>query len=387
MKRLAIITTHPIQYNAPLFRRLQERGKIAIRVFYTWGQAASEQVYDPGFGKEIKWDLPLLDGYDHVFVKNIARNPGSHHFSGINNPTLQSQVNEWKPSHLLVYGWANRSHLKLIVSNSKKIPVLFRGDSHLLQPRSTVTNIFRRILLKWIYSHINSALFVGTLNKKYFLEMGIPEEKLVFAPHAVDNVSFSKGVIAGAKDIIALKNKLGIGPSDRVVVYAGKLDSNKNVSLLIKAFRNIKCRDLHLVVFGDGPAKDLLCAMAGDDLRIHFMPFQNQSMMPVVYGVSDIFVLPSRSETWGLAINEAMACGKAVIASSGCGAAPDLVQDGVNGFTFRNNDEADLEKSILSCLENNTKLVQMGDESLKLISQWSFDHICTAIEAVVQKRD
>ncbi len=88
MKRLAIITTHPIQYNAPLFKLLSKRNNISIKVFYTWGEAVLQKKYDPGFGKTIEWDIPLLEGYEYTFVENTAKKPGSHHFSGIDNPRL-----------------------------------------------------------------------------------------------------------------------------------------------------------------------------------------------------------------------------------------------------------------------------------------------------------
>jgi hypothetical protein len=96
MKKLAIITTHPIQYNAPLFSLLNKRGKIRIKVFYTWGHAVLENKFDPGFGKNISWDIPLLEGYDHVFEKNISPDPGSHHYKGIDNPELTGHIKEWK---------------------------------------------------------------------------------------------------------------------------------------------------------------------------------------------------------------------------------------------------------------------------------------------------
>jgi hypothetical protein len=102
--RLAIITTHPIQYYAPVFKLLNEAQQINIIVFYTWGQKATEK-FDPGFGKNIDWDIPLLQGYDYEWVKNTSTDPGSHHFKGIINPELIARVNTWQPDALLVFGW------------------------------------------------------------------------------------------------------------------------------------------------------------------------------------------------------------------------------------------------------------------------------------------
>ena len=191
MKRLAIITSHPIQYNAPLFTLLAKRGNIGVKVFYTWGEAVLQKKYDPGFNKDIKWDIPLLEGYEYHFVKNIAANPGSHHFKGIDNPGLLQDIKEWDADAVLVYGWAFKSHLKAIRYFYKKIPVLFRGDSTLLGQKKNLKKLLRSVFLKWVYSHVDKALYVGTNNKNYFLQHGLQERQLVFVPHAVDNDRFS----------------------------------------------------------------------------------------------------------------------------------------------------------------------------------------------------
>src|SRR5438105_951467 len=132
MKKLAIVTTHPIQYNAPLFAMLSSRRKIAIKVFYTWSQAAEEKLYDPGFGIDRSWDIPLLTGYDYCFVKNVSSKPGSHHFWGIQNPTLIGDIKEYDPDAILVYGWSFYSHLKVMRYFKGRKKILFRGDSTLI---------------------------------------------------------------------------------------------------------------------------------------------------------------------------------------------------------------------------------------------------------------
>ena len=133
--KIAIVTTHPIQYNAPFFRLLEQEPSITPKVFYTWSQTEYEQKYDPGFGKKIEWDIPLLEGYSYEFVNNKAKHPGSDHFMGIENPLLIKKIQEWKPDMVLVYGWSFKSHLQCLRYFNKKIPVLFRGDSTLLDEK------------------------------------------------------------------------------------------------------------------------------------------------------------------------------------------------------------------------------------------------------------
>src|SRR4051794_19160054 len=112
-KRLAIITTHPIQYYAPIFKLLQQRKNIEITVFYTWGESAANK-YDPDFNKIVEWDIPLLEGYPYQWVKNTSADAGSHHFKGIVNPDLIEKVSKWQPDAVLIFGWAYHSHLKAL---------------------------------------------------------------------------------------------------------------------------------------------------------------------------------------------------------------------------------------------------------------------------------
>ncbi|HXO74089.1 MAG TPA: glycosyltransferase, partial [Puia sp.] len=169
MKRLAIITTHPIQYNAPWFRMLAQSNRLLVKVFYTWEQSQQGSKFDPGFGKKIEWDIPLLEGYEYCFVKNTAAEPGTHHFKGVINPTLNKEVESWNPDAVLVFGWSFSSHLACMRYFKGRIPVLFRGDSTLLDDKPGVKKWLRRVFLRWVYRFIDYALYVGINNKNYFL--------------------------------------------------------------------------------------------------------------------------------------------------------------------------------------------------------------------------
>ena len=124
MKKLAIITTHPIQYYAPVFKLLNARGEISIKVFYTLG-IEHGSTFDPGFGKSVNWDIPLLDGYEYTWVHNQSGNPGTCSFNGIINPDLTDKIDEWKPDAILVYGWAYHSHLNALRYYKNKIPKVY----------------------------------------------------------------------------------------------------------------------------------------------------------------------------------------------------------------------------------------------------------------------
>lgn len=137
MKKLAIVTTHPIQYYAPWFRLMSQRNVINLKVFYTWSQA-KEKVKDKTFGQDISWDIPLLKGYEFEFIENISTNPGSHHFRGIICPDLIPAIKKYNPDAILIFGWNFVSHLKVMRYFKNKIPIWFRGDSTLLDDKRWV---------------------------------------------------------------------------------------------------------------------------------------------------------------------------------------------------------------------------------------------------------
>ena len=372
MKRLAVIITHPIQYNAPIFKLLSEQNELKLKVFYTFSQR-QQDFFDKDFGVNIQWDIPLLDGYNYEFIANTAKNPSLSNYKGIKCPTLISKIEEWKATHILVFGWNYKAHFTAMKYFKGKIPVLFRGDSTLLDYdiqsiKSLVSSIktkptftpltsyvkfkLRKTFLTYIYRYIDTALYVGTNNKAYFNAHRLKDDQLIFAPHAIDNQRFfdseKKQYEANAKK---WRKELGIKETDKVILFAGKLEDKKNPSLLVSAFDNVSKNKpgLKLIIAGNGPLKEQLKEAAHNNNNILFLPFQNQTTMPLLYRMGDVFCLPSQGpgETWGLAINEALACGIPVIVSDKVGCAIDLVKK-ETGVIFRNNDKEMLSDLLLN---------------------------------------
>ena len=396
MYKLAIISTHPIQYYAPLFRLLSQADELKIKVYYLWGKDTAGKKFDPGFGKDVEWDIPLLNGYGYSFVENVSKNPGTHHFFGINNPDLIRQINKWQPNAFLIFGWNLFSHLKVMLHFKNHIPLYFRGDSTLLDEAPGTRKILRRIFLRWVYKHIDYAFYVGTRNKEYYLAHGLKEHQLIFAPHAVDNKRFMENGEDKKLEAMQWRRKLGIKDDNFVILFAGKLESKKNPSLLLETFIKWQNPKTHLIFVGNGVQEEELKKIASFNPAIHFLPFQNQSIMPVVYRLGDLFVLPSQGpgETWGLSVNEAMACGLPVLVSDKVGCAVDLIRQGENGFIFKSNDQNELiklfnkccytyEPAIAGMLDLN-KLKQMGLKSSEIIEQYSIDILAENITHTIK---
>ncbi len=384
-RKLAIVSTHPIQYYSPVFRGLAQLGPLDLRVFYTWSQTADQSVFDPGFGGEVKWDIPLLEGYAYQFVRNIAKSPGTHHFGGLKNPTLIRDIEDWGPDVILVFGWNYDSHLKALRHFQRRLPVLFRGDSTLLDERPWWRDWLRRQLLRWVYRHVDVAIAVGSNNRDYFAWCGLPPDRIAFAPHSVDTARFAADGASHDRRAAQWRLDMRITPDAIVVLFAGKLQAKKNPGLLLDAFGALHAQ-AHLVFVGNGELEAKLKTEAEKRENVHFLPFQNQTAMPAVYRLGDVFVLPScgPGETWGLALNEAMASGRAVIASSKVGGARDLIEHNVTGWTFESGDREALIRILGEALTLGQPSVrQMGMKAQAASLRWSTDASTRAIAETV----
>lgn len=344
--------------------------------------------YDPGFKKIINWDIPLLNGYEYEFINNISKNPGSNHFNGIVNPTLINDIEKWGAEGILVFGWNFRSHLKCLKYFSKKIPVFFRGDSTLLDDRKlNIKSILKKFILNYVYKHVDYVFFVGTENKKYYLKYGLKESQLIFAPHAIDNNRFKKN------NSDTFREELKISKSDIIFLFAGKLEFKKNPLLLLNAFIELRNQNIHLIFVGNGELEEELkmkCIGLDKSIqkRITFIDFQNQQKMPLVYKSADIFILPSQgpNETWGLAVNEAMASGIPVIASDRCGCSSDLIENYKNGVIFKTNNLESLKDAMIFMILQKDRIKSMGKYAQMSIEKWSFENISLAIESIMYSK-
>jgi glycosyltransferase involved in cell wall biosynthesis len=224
--------------------------------------------------------------------------------------------------------------------------------------------------------------YVGTYNKDYYLQCGLMEEQLIKAPHAVDNDRFSKDKSFYEAEALKERRLLGITDDMIVFLYAGKFYPIKNIDFLIRTFSRLKGSEYRLLLYGNGKQESELKLLASSDERIIFQPFRNQSEMPWVYRTGDLFVLPSQHETWGLSINEAMACGRAAIVSHNCGCAPDLIIPGKTGYIFQSMDEAHLE-AVMAHIKSRQEAIVMGENAFRFIQDYSLERIAEAIEAEV----
>lgn len=388
-QRLAIVVSHPTQYYSPWFRHLAEHSGLDVKVFYLWDFGVRE-TRDVTFNTTFAWDIPLLDGYEHSFVPNASKEPGTHHLRGLHNPEAENVIAEWKPDVLLLFGYTYLTHLRLIFSRRlQNVRFMFRGDSHDLVVAEGWKPMVSRFLRRAIFRRFDCFLATGQANRDYFLNSDATAAQIRIAPHCVDNDRFQSISEEAHRTAVDWRRELGIPADVPVILFAGKFEEKKRPLDLLHAFLGMRSDETKaaLLFVGSGGLETRLREAAGEcaGKTIFFAPFQNQSQMPRTYAVADVLVLPSygRGETWGLALNEAMNLGKPVIASTHVGSGPDLVIEGKTGWLFPAGDISALRDRLDMAVSNRGNLRSMGENSLKHIKKFSYERASLALTSAV----
>ncbi|MCM1981748.1 glycosyltransferase family 4 protein [Lyngbya confervoides] len=376
--KLAIVTSHPIQYYAPWFRFLAQDCQRDLRVFYLWDFGVVAQ-RDRQFQTTLAWDIPLLEGYPYEFVENVSAQPGTSHFWGLNNPSLAHRLRAYQPDAVLcmVYNYIS---LYRLIFTWRECPLLFRGDSHRLVPPTGVKAKVKQWWIRQIFQRFAACLYVGQANYRYYLEHGVHRDRLFFSPHSIDNQRFSQALPEATAAAREWKRSLGIPSDHRVILFAGKFISKKRPQDLLQAFLEASFSHVSLLFVGAGPLEAVLRSQASGSTQVYFAPFQNQSQMPRTLAIADVVVLPSygAGETWGLIVNEAMCLGKPVIVSHHVGCAEDLVKHGQNGYIFPAGDVASLTQILIQAL-GQADLDQMGRRSSHHIQAYSYERMAQGL--------
>lgn len=383
MRKLALLTSHPIQYQAPLFRYLAKQDGVNLKTFFCSDFGVTPK-RDEQFGVTFSWDIPLLDGYEHEFLMNRATNPGPQSSNGLYNPDADKKILDFRPDAVLVHGyssWTSRFVINRMFHHS--IPLIFRGDSNLLQPRPLHIRIAKEIYLRNLFRKISAFAGIGYYNAEYYRHYGVSRDKIKLAPFTVDNDFFQSRSVEARLEAGRLREELGI--FDRtVILFSAKFIHIKRPFELIEGFyRSGIFSDCVLVFAGDGEMKPLMqkrIADLGISSSIRFLGFRNQSLMPATYALGDLFVISSSIEHWGLAVNEAMNLGLPIIASDMVSSARDLVLHGENGWVYPSG----AIDGLAACLREAAFLGRdglrlMGQRSLEIISRWGIPETASGI--------
>jgi glycosyltransferase involved in cell wall biosynthesis len=375
--RIAVLNPHPIQYFAPLYAYLNAAPDLEVTALYL-SDASIRGGRDPEFDCELKWDIDLLAGYRAIFLADRADTRQPDVFSSLVAPRVWNELRSGRYDVLWLHGHNYAAYLvALVAAKTTGLRILMRGETHFGLPRSRMKTALRRPALGALYGLCDRLLAIGSANAAFYRAMGVPERKIFLMPYSVDNGRFMKAakLDAALKDDVRKRYNV---PVDRpCVLYAAKFISRKRPLDLLKAVRRLQSQTqtpFSVIMAGSGELEsELRCYCHSYALdNVAFAGFVNQTELPKLYAASDIFVLPSENEPWGLAVNEAMCAGLPIVVSREVGCVPDLVSDGVNGFTPEVADIEGLASSLRRLIEDAGLRRRQGEASLARIAQWGY---------------
>lgn len=374
--RVAHLVSHPIPYFAPLYRELSSRREIDLTVYF-YSDASVRPYPDSEFGRAIRWDASLLEGYRWKLLPSAKRTDISTRVLKQPNWDIVREIAGGAFDVLWVHGYAHATTwIAVAAARARGMRVLIRDEQTLLHGRPAHKAALKAGALRALYSQ-SSALYIGEENRRYFAHYGMPPERMFAARYCVDNARFRDAAAALAPQRAEIRNAFGITDDAPVVLFAGKLIEKKQPLLLIEAFARVRAeRPCWLLIAGDGPqrtAAEALVARAGTP-NVLFAGFLDESALPWAYVAADLFVLPSKlHETWGLVVNEAMNFGLPVVVSDKVGCAADLVRRGENGFVVPHDSVDELAAAISRLCGDAEMRSRFGAESQRIVEQYSIE--------------
>jgi len=371
--RLAYVLSHPIQYQAPMIRRIAAEPDIDITVFYQ-SDFSVRGFFDPGFGREIAWDVPLLDGYKSEFLPALGRRAPSPYLYPLNYG-IGGRLRTGQFDALWVHGYARWFNwVAMLAARRQGLAVLLRDEATLISaPRSPAKQRAKQLFMAVLRACVDGILAIGSRNRDYYLAHGFAAERIFPMPYCVDNDAFAASAATDTAATDTLRHDLRLEPGRPVILFVSKLQARKHPEHLLAAYRRLSGPKPYLLFAGDGAARPALEIEASDDPDIRFLGFQGQSALGPLLALADVFVLPSVHEPWGLVVNEAMSAGCALVLSDQVGAAADLVHAGINGLTYPAGDIGALASALTQILGTPGLSRRMGAESRRLIAGWSFE--------------
>lgn len=363
--RVLIVATHAVQYSAPIYRQMARHPELDMEVAYCSLRGA-ESGLDPDFGKEVKWDVPLLDGYSWMLLRNRAIHPGPGRFFGFLNTDLWRKLRRGHYDALVLctgYRYAT-FWIGLLAAKLRGIPVLFGTDAISLAARDGAAwkAFLKRYFWPVLFRLADQVTVPSTGTREMMRALGIPERRITLTPYVVDNEWWKAQ--SSHVDRAVVRHRASL-PRETSAMER-PLD-------LLRAFAKADAPNLFLVFAGDGPLHGEIAREAmelGVGGRVRLLGFVNQSELPAAYRASDVLVLPSEYEPFGVVVNKAILCGCVAAVSNHVGAGRDLIR-AENGFVFPCGNISALAGILRQIAGNAQRLEEMSKSSQIILEKWS----------------
>ena len=357
--RIAFLVERPTQFEAPFYRFAARDPEHEFRVLFT-GREVAAPVFDPELGKPVSWGIDLLGGYPHEVCppEDAGR-------------WLAERLRPGQCDLLIANGYTQPVY-RLGARTAKRagVATALRLDS-VLWDTSYYRNLAKRLLFAtYMKRTYDSFLGTGSLTLDYLRAFGVPRERCGLFPYAVDVEGFAERSRLSLEERAAFRERLGVPAEARVVLALAKFNDREAPWDLLRAFGEIRDRNVWLVLAGDGPARPALEAYAGRLERVRFPGYIPYPELPALYAAADLFVHAAREERWGVSVQEALACRLPVVASSRVGAGYDLIEVGGNGYVYPAGDPGMLAHRIGEALALDP--ARTRERSAAILARWDY---------------
>src|SRR5277367_3823512 len=370
---------------SPMLRRMAQHPQLDLKVAYCSLRGATAG-HDPEFNATVQWDVPLLDGYDWIEIPNLGS--GSESFFGLHNPGLWKVIREGHFDAVLIYtGYPRASFwISYFASKLSRTAFIFGTDATTLVPMTGPNwkKYIKRLVWPILYRLASQVIVPSNGSRDLMRSLGISEERITLTPYSVDNDWW----LARSQEIdrAAVRASWGVSSETAVVLFCAKLQPWKRPQDLLQAFAQCNLEKAILIIAGEGPLRADMEKQAnnlGIADRVRFLGFVNQTQLPALYTASDLLVLPSSYEAFGVVVNEAYMCGCPVVASDHVGAARDLIAPVNPSLVYPCGDVPALARILHNTLQDRNRLAELGEAARRRMETWSpRENIAGTVEAV-----
>lgn len=374
--RLAIVASHPIQHFVHLYRALALQPQIELKVFFC-SRVGLETYFDAEMNCDIAWNTDLLGGYDHVFLPEAERIKQATSLQ-INNPSIAGALAAYRPTAVMVYGYAHVTTLRAIAwCRLHGAPILMTGDGDDVKERPALKAAVRNGALRLLLSQVSALLTVGNQNERMLQGLGVPARRMFRTPFPIDEPAYRKIRCERTATRRALRSELGLDDESFVALFVGKLSQRKRPMDIVNAWEVMKrsggpADRLHLLFCGEGAEREALVARARETgANVTLAGFVNVDQLPRYFCAADVMVQSSDHDPHPLVCSEGAAIGLPLILSDRIGliGASDIGREGDNACVYACGDVTALAKKIEYLMLHLDVCRSMSEASIRIYEE------------------
>ena len=388
--KLAVVASHPIQYWASAYRRLEQLKGVELMVFYAAENGAREY-FDCEFNQYVKWDVPLTEGYSYHFLR-----PGHiidrFSFWSVDAPVIKDRLEEFAPDYILVNGYGQLlSWRAMRFAKRAGARLIYISDSNFLQEQRGWKQTIKKYVLGYFFARVDFFLVTSPRNQQYLNFYGADSDKFLLAPLPTDIEWFAEQVLkVDEDDLDQLRHRHRIDKQQHVLLYVGKLISHKRPDDLVDALAQIKTRNVVTIIVGNGPLLKGLrkkVMQMGLESKVRFTGFVNQSSLAKYFVLGDIFVFPSEREPYGLIASEVLSAGLPIVAADNIGAVGAAIQPEVNALLYPSGDTNSLAGCIDQLLTNPQLLQDLSAGSKAISCDNGVSRLVEVVKGIINRKE